>query len=105
MPTPTRAAHTINSAELLQLASGASLGTGALTVSAGTLDLGGNNQAVINFNGAAGTITSSGAGAVTLTVSPTSASAFGGALQNGVGHPFAGHERTQPADPFRHQHL
>ena len=61
----------ITSAELLQLASGAGLGTGPLTVSAGTLDLGGNSQAVTTLNGAAGTITSSGVGAVTLTVSPS----------------------------------
>ena len=74
----------IENAELLQLAGGASLGTGGLTVDAGTLDLGGNNQAVMNFNGLAGTIISSG-GAGTLTVGPTSASAFGGALQNGSG--------------------
>ena len=67
------------------MASGASLGTGPLTVSAGTLDLGGNNQAVTNLNGAAGTITSSGTGAVTLTVSPSAPSAFGGVLQNGAG--------------------
>ena len=52
----------IENSGLLQLASGASLGTGALTVNAGTLDLGGNNQAVTNFNGLAGTITSSGTG-------------------------------------------
>ncbi len=75
----------INSAELLQLASGASLGTGPLTVSAGTVDLGGNSQAVTNLNGAAGTITSSGVGAITLTVSPSAPSAFGGLLQNGSG--------------------
>ena len=56
---------------LLQLGPGGSLGTGALTVNAGTVDLGGNSQAVTNFNGVAGTITSSVAAAVTLTVSPT----------------------------------
>ena len=76
---------TINSAELLQLASGASLGSGSLTVSAGTVDLGGNNQAVTNLTGAAGTITSSGTGAVTFTVSPSAPSAYGGLLQNGAG--------------------
>ena len=76
---------TINSAELLQLASGASLGSGSLTVSAGTVDLGGNNQAVTNLTGAAGTITSSGTGAVTFTVSPSAPSTYGGLLQNGAG--------------------
>ena len=55
----------------LQLGSGASLGAGALTVNAGTLDLGGNSQSVTNLNGVAGTITSSVAGPVTLTVNPT----------------------------------
>ena len=75
----------LESAELLQLGPGASLGTGALTVNAGTLDLGGNSQAVTNLNGLAGIITSSVASPVTLTVSPTASSAFGGLLQNGSG--------------------
>ena len=75
----------LKSAELLQLGPGASLGTGALTVNAGTLDLGGNSQAVTNLNGVAGIITSSVASPVTLTVSPTASSAFGGLLQNGSG--------------------
>ena len=71
----------IESAELLQLASGASLGSGALTVNAGTLDLGGNNQAVTSLSGVAGTITSTAPVGI-LSVSQTIATAFGGVLQN-----------------------
>ncbi len=56
-----------------------------MTVNAGTVDLGGNSQSVTNFNGVAGTITSSVASRVTLTVGPTAASVFGGLLQNGAG--------------------
>ncbi len=56
-----------------------------MTVNAGTLDLGGNSQAVTNLNGLAGVVTSSVPGAITLTVNPTAASNFGGTLKNGAG--------------------
>ena len=75
----------LENAEVLQLGPGASLGTGALTVNAGTVDLGGNSQAVTNLNGLAGTITSSSAALVTLTVGPNAPGSFGGVLQNGSG--------------------
>jgi fibronectin-binding autotransporter adhesin len=54
---------------LVQLAGVNALGSGALTVNAGTLNLGGYSQTVGNFSGAAGTIwNNSGAGVATLSV-------------------------------------
>ena len=76
------------SAGTLQFGSTGALGAGGLRLNGGVVDLAGISPAALpSFNGLAGTIiTSSSAGtAVTLTVNPTAASAFGGVLQNGAG--------------------
>ena len=71
----------------LQLGSANALGSGGLTLSGGVVDLAGNSPAALpSLNGAAGSIiTNSLAGAVTLTVDPTTPSVFSGTLQNGSG--------------------
>ena len=75
---------TISGPSLLQLGSGASLGTGALEVDAGTLDIGGNTQAATSLSGLAGIITSSLPGGM-LAVSQTTATTFSGTLQDSGG--------------------
>ncbi len=75
---------TISGPSLLQLGSGASLGTGALEVDAGTLDIGGNTQAATSLSGLAGIITSSSPGGM-LAVSQTTATTFSGTLQDSGG--------------------
>ena len=70
----------------LQLGSSTALGTGGLTDN-GWLDLNGISPATAlpTLNGTSGTISSGIAGAITLTVTPTAASAFGGVIGNGNG--------------------
>ena len=63
--------------------------TTALSIAAGsTLDLNGLSQTVASlsdFSGSGGTVTSSAALAMTLTLAPTSSTTFSGLLQNGSG--------------------
>ena len=56
-----------------------------LTVTGGALDLNGKSQQVASLAGAAGTITSGVAGAVTLTVNGATDSQFAGSIVNGAG--------------------
>ena len=56
-----------------------------LTVTGGTLDLNGKSQQVASLAGAAGTINSGVAGAVTLTVNGATDSQFAGSIVNGAG--------------------
>ncbi len=74
---------------LLTLGNAAALGaaTGSLTANGGTLDLQGNTLQIGSFSGAAGVVTSSTSGSVTLAVAPVagSSSTFNGTLQNGGG--------------------
>ncbi len=56
-----------------------------LTVTGGALDLNGKNQQVASLAGAAGTITSGVAGAVTLTVNGATNSQFAGSIVDGAG--------------------
>ena len=65
---------------LLQLGNSAALGAGALAANGGTLDLAGNSVTVPSFSGAAGTVTSSLAGTVSLTV--TSGGTFSGTIED-----------------------
>ena len=74
------------SAGTLQLGSATALGAGGLTANGGIVDLAGISPAALpSLNGVAGTITTSVASPVTLTVNPTALSVFGGVLQNGSG--------------------
>ncbi len=70
---------------LLKMANAAALGTGGLDVAGGTLDLAGFSPTVAGLGGAAGIVTSSTTGRVTLVIglSAGARSAFGGTLQNG----------------------
>lgn len=71
----------------LQMGSATALGaaTAPLTVSGGTLDLGGNNLTVGSLAGTGGTITNNTAGAMlTLTVSGTANTSYSGVIQNGA---------------------
>ncbi len=71
---------------LLQLGNAAALGTGGLAVNGGTLDLAGNSVMVPSFSGAAGVVASSVSGTLaTLTVSQSSATTFGGSIDDGLG--------------------
>ena len=68
---------------LLQLGNNSALGTGGLTVTAGTVDLAGYSPTVAGLSGAAGTITNSGSAGSTLTVNQAAAATFSGTLANG----------------------
>ena len=73
---------------VLQLGSATAIGAGALAVNGGSLDLAGYSVTVPSFSGAAGTVTSSSAAAMTLIVSQSNqpiATAFGGTISNGAG--------------------
>ena len=87
----------------LQLGSATALPGGALAANGGVLDLAGQGVTVSSFSGAAGTVTTSVASPVTLTVNQIGSTVFGGALQNGSGQlslAFSG-----GAGPLRHEHL
>jgi autotransporter-associated beta strand protein len=70
----------------LQIGDPGALGSGALTVNGGTLDLSGLNIVVSGLSGGtAGTITNSGtAASASLTVSQTGTTTFGGSIQDGA---------------------
>ena len=57
----------------------------ALAANGGVFDLAGLSITVPSFSGASGTVTTSVAQGVTLTVSQTGSTVFGGTLQNGAG--------------------
>ena len=73
------------SAGTLQVGGPNALPGGALAAKGGVLDLAGQSVTTTSFSGAAGTVTTSVASPVTLTINQTGATAFGGALQNGNG--------------------
>ncbi len=75
------------SAGTLQLGSGnpAALPGGAVAANGGFLDLNGNSVTVSSLSGAAGTITNSTGPQATLTLNQTTATTFGGTLQDGGG--------------------
>ena len=59
--------------------------TGSLTVNGGTLDLNGTDITVGTLSGTGGTITSSVAGAVSLTVGSSGTATYAGTIQDGSG--------------------
>jgi fibronectin-binding autotransporter adhesin len=61
------------------------LGSGGLVLDGGTLDLAGSNPLVGSLTGTAGTITTSGSGAVVLTASSSQSGTYAGILANGTG--------------------
>jgi autotransporter-associated beta strand protein len=67
----------------LQLGDPGSLGSGALAVNGGTLDLAGYSVKVASLSGAAGTITDSTGLLSILTTTQTTTTTFGGSLQDG----------------------
>ena len=70
----------------LQLANGATLGSGSLTVNGGTLDLNGNSITVASLGGSGGLITNSqSASTSTLTVDESSDTTYCGEIQDGDG--------------------
>ena len=70
----------------LQVGNVNALGTGGLTVNAGTLDLHGNSVSVETFSGAGGSVTNLASGTSTLTTTITSGtSTFAGNIANGAG--------------------
>ena len=70
----------------LQLGNANALGTGGLTVNAGTLDLHGYTINVQSFSGAGGSITNTASGTSTLTATVASGtSSFAGNISNGTG--------------------
>ena len=77
---------TMLSAGTLKLGNANALGTGALTVNGGTLDLNSNSITVAELNGAGGTITSTGSGAMTLaTTIASGTSTYAGSILDGSG--------------------
>ena len=77
---------TISNNGILQLGNSAALPVnGALTANGGTLDLAGNSPTVGSFSGIAGVITTSVAGAATLTVNQSATTVFGGTINDGAG--------------------
>ena len=69
----------------LQLGNANALPSGTLVANSGVLDLAGQSPTVASLGGLGGTITTSVAGPVALTVGQGGVTAFGGALQNGNG--------------------
>ena len=69
----------------LQLGNVNALGSGGLAANGGVLDLAGLSVTVSSLSGAAGTVTTSVAQPVTLTVAQSGTTFFGGTLQNGAG--------------------
>jgi autotransporter-associated beta strand protein len=69
----------------LQLGNSAAMGTGALAADGGVLDLSGYSVTVPSFSGASGTVTNSGSNLVTLTVSQSATTTFGGSISDGTG--------------------
>lgn len=57
----------------------------SLSLNSGTLDLSGHNQQVASLAGAGGTLTTSVAGASTLTVTGNATTTYGGPIRNGAG--------------------
>ena len=72
-------------AGILQLGYPGALGTGGLAVDGGSLDLAGNSITVPSFSGAAGVVTNSFGGQVTLTVNQFTPTTFGGTINDGQG--------------------
>ncbi len=72
-------------AGILQLGYPSALGTGGLAVDGGSLDLAGNSITVPSFSGAAGVVTNSFGGQVTLTVDQFTPTTFGGTINDGQG--------------------
>ena len=66
----------------LTISNASALGSGALTVNGGTLDLGGNNLTAVNLGGTGGTIS---LGANTLTASMSSGGQFNGTITGSGG--------------------
>ena len=82
----TYSGGTTLTAGTLALGSANAIGVGNLTVNGGTLDLKGFNVTAAALAGSSGgTITSSVAGAVTLTTASASDSTYAGVIQNGTG--------------------
>ena len=74
------------SAGVLQLGNAGALGTGGLTVNAGTLDLHGYSVNVQSFSGAGGSVTNTVSGTSTLTTTVASGtSTYAGSTSNGTG--------------------
>ena len=69
----------------LQLGNVNALGTGGVAANGGVLGLAGLSVTVPSFSGVSGVVTTSVAQPVTLTVSQSGVTAFGGALTNGAG--------------------
>lgn len=61
------------------------LGSGGLVLDGGTLDLAGSSLLVGSLTGTAGTITTTGSGAVVLTASSSLSGTYAGTLANGAG--------------------
>ena len=72
------------SAGVLQLGNANALGTGALAVNSGTLNLGGFSVIVPSFSGAAGTIINSNTSPATLTVNQPGVTTFSGTIADGT---------------------
>jgi autotransporter-associated beta strand protein len=68
----------------LQLGNNSALGSGALAVNSGVLDLAGFSPTVLALSGSAGTITNSGA-AATLSVNQSTVTTFSGTINDGAG--------------------
>jgi len=69
----------------LKLGNANALGTGGLTVNAGTLDLYGNSVSIPAFSGAGGTVTNTVAGTATLTANISGTSSYAGVIAGGAG--------------------
>ncbi|MDR2239913.1 MAG: autotransporter domain-containing protein [Zoogloeaceae bacterium] len=71
----------------IQMGVNGTLGTGALTVNAGMLELFGTNQTVGSLSGAGGEITNNGSGTNTFTVNQTVAGDYKGVISDGSFNP------------------
>ncbi len=71
---------------LLRIANAAALGTGSVAVNSGTLDLAARSFLVNGLSGSSGAVITSGSvGAFTFSTSQSTATSYGGILQNGSG--------------------
>jgi autotransporter-associated beta strand protein len=76
----------ISSGGSVQLGDPAGLGTGGLTINAGTLDLSGYSAQVASLSGGStGTVTNGAGGLASLTVSQSDTTTFYGSIQDGIG--------------------